>query len=140
MDGIIDDLGYGILKPIKDACASIVSTILISTFTDFAYKYTNQVFGLSFNMVTFTFLFVFISFFDDIIGIIVYDFKKLYEPFDEGLRLFGILIGMFVFNVPLTLLYSAGGGSLGEAIISWIISFVVLVISAIVRYRSKMGW
>jgi multisubunit Na+/H+ antiporter MnhC subunit len=135
MDGIIDDLGYGILKPIKDACASIVSTILISTFTDFASKYTNQVFGLSFNIVTFTFLFVFISYFDDLASMMIYDSTKYFEPFDEGLRLFGIVIGMFLFNAPLTLLYALGGGSLGDAIISWIISFVGLIFFTLVRYR-----
>jgi hypothetical protein len=139
MNGVIDDLEYGIFKPIKDACASIVSTVLVSRFTDFASKYTNQVFGFSFNMVTFTFLFVFISIFDDLAGIIIYDSKKSFEPFDEGLRLFGIVIGMLIFNGFLILLYTVGGGSFGEAIISWIISLVVLIVFTIARYRVKGG-
>jgi hypothetical protein len=75
-----------------------------------------------------------------LIGIIVYDFKKSYEPFDEGIRLAGILMGMFIFNAPLILIYSAGGGSLREAIISWIVSLITLIFFTLVRYRAKSGW
>ena len=137
MKGIIDDLGYGILKPIKDACAAIVSTILISTLTDFATNYTIHIFGFSFNMVTFTLLFALISMLDDGVSMLLYDSSKACEPFDEGLRLFGIVIGMFIFNGPLTLLYAAGGGSFIEAITSWILSFVLLITFTFLRYRSR---
>ena len=137
--GGLDDLGYGILKPIKDACAAIVSTILVSTLTDFASKYSTQVFGSSFNMVTFTLLFFLISVLDDGLSMLIYDSKKIHEPFDGGARVFGIIIGMFIFNGPLVLLYAASGGSLGEAIISWIVSLAILIVFTFIRHRSKGG-
>jgi len=129
-----DDFFYGLFKPIKDACFSLILTKLLLIL--YGVNTATSVFGHSFDIRLFTLLFCIISLFDDVISSVIYDFKKSScSPFDQGLRLFGIITGMVFFIGPLTFIYAEGGGSFGEAVISWFISLMILIITTAIRSK-----
>ncbi len=134
-DGIFTaDFKYGFIKPVKDACASIITTICISTFTNFLSQYNYPVFGLSFNTYIFIGSFIFIAFGEDWISSFIYDIKSsYYEPFNTFSRILGIIVGTTVFGGVLTALYEYGGGSPEGAFIAICSSLIILIVSTFFR-------
>jgi hypothetical protein len=129
-----DDFFYGMFKPIKDAGLSLILTKLLLALP--GANTLTLVYGHSFDIRIFTLLFCGISFFDDFISSMVYDFKKSSsKPFDQCLRLFGIICGMVFFIGPLTVIYAEGGGSFEEAVISWIVSLIILITTMLMRSK-----
>lgn len=132
------NLGYGIIKPLIDATGALVTYATMMAFmttTKDISTITANI-GFQFNIWLFLCFFGMVSFIDDAAWQIYSNFKSTYrESIDQMERLLGMLIGMFIFMGPLSLIYIAAGGSVGDAFLSWFISFGFLIFTMWVRSK-----
>jgi hypothetical protein len=130
------DFLWGIVKPLKDAASAFGLYAILILTTNFSELPATAKIFFPFNVWMFLVLFGGISFFDDLISQAIIDFKKSYsEPIDQLTRLFGMMLGMIFFGGPLALIYGMSGGSFGDAFLSWVISFGILIFTMIIRVQ-----
>jgi len=136
------DLFWGIIKPLKDAIASLglyLALIATNAISEIQSTTISPEIGTSFNIYEFTIIFGGISFIDEIFSQAIYELRMgYYQPFELSFRLLGILMGMIIFGGVLIGIYGVYGGSFKDALLSWFLSLGCLIGATIFRiYMTK---